>query len=120
MAAAFINNLVNPAMVCAIAAVSEPQIAIGPVTRAAFDEVRPSQVLRSPSRLTTELAGWAREIIHVGLPPTSFQVEGVPSLGWDIPDPTKAPLQAVRVIRDAIRQRVETLLRERGWLRTSS
>jgi protein-tyrosine-phosphatase len=120
MAAAFFNLLVTPSLACSIAAVAEPNTTIPPLVTTAFDELATGRPLLPPSRLTTELGGWAAEIIYVGCSPSSFPVGGIRASEWDIPDPTHQPVEEIRAIRDAIQRCAATLLRERGWSRELS
>ena len=70
-----------------------------------------------PQPLTPELAADAARLITMGCGDECPVVPGVKRDDWALPDPKDQPLQAVRNIRDEIRQRVAALVREHGWER---
>ena len=69
----------------------------------------------STSRLTNELAGQAQVLVTMGCGDQCPIVPGARREDWPLEDPKGKPIERVREIRDEIRQRVETLLREGGW-----
>jgi arsenate reductase len=64
-----------------------------------------------PRKLDDELKGWAHVVVAAcdGVCPV---VPGKRNENWQLPDPMGRPLAEVRVIRDDIKRRVDTLLDE--------
>jgi protein-tyrosine-phosphatase len=67
---------------------------------------------RKPQRLTNELAQWADVIVTMGCGDECPYIPGKRYLDWDLPDPTRMPVEQVRVIRDEIADRVRELAGE--------
>jgi hypothetical protein len=116
LAAGFFNALVKPWVACAISATPDPA-ALDRNVVAAFQEVHGDRSLLPPSRLSTELAGWAAEVVQVGRMPSWFQMEGIRAREWDVGGPERERTLGLRTVRDAIRGQVTALLREKTWLR---
>ena len=68
--------------------------------------------LRTPKRLTDELAAWADVVVAMGCGDQCPYIPGKRYLDWDLPDPKGRPLPEVRRVRDDIRRRVEDLIRQ--------
>jgi arsenate reductase len=67
---------------------------------------------RRPKLLTGEDAEWADVVVTMGCGDECPYVPGRRYLDWDLPDPKGQAVDAVRVTRDEIAQRVEALLAE--------
>ncbi len=65
-----------------------------------------------PQLLTTELAEWADVIVTMGCGDECPYIPGKRYLDWDLPDPSRLPVDQVRVIRDEIADRVKGLVEE--------
>ena len=64
-----------------------------------------------PRKLDEELMGWA-DIVVAACDGVCPVVPGKRNENWHLPDPMGLPLAEVRVIRDEIKRRVDTLLDE--------
>jgi arsenate reductase len=69
-----------------------------------------------PQVLSEELARQGTLLITMGCGDACPYVPGLKKLDWPLTDPKGQPIEAVRAIRDEIRQRVVELLTERNWL----
>jgi arsenate reductase len=68
-----------------------------------------------PQKLSAALAGDTCLLVTMGCGDACPVVPGLAVEDWPFDDPRGQPLDRVREIRDAIRQRVARLVRERGW-----
>jgi arsenate reductase (thioredoxin) len=116
MARAFFNQLAAERGLNASAesAGTAPGERVNPAAAAAMAEVGLGLGEYRPRPLTPELAARADRIITMGCgmsaqmcPAGTYITED-----WQLPDPHDQPLEAVRQVRDAVRQRVEALLDE--------
>ena len=71
--------------------------------------------LAKPRLLTHELAQGAELLITMGCGDECPAMPGLRRDDWPLSDPKGQPLERVREIRDEIRHRVGTLVREREW-----
>ena len=71
-----------------------------------------------PLQLTAELAVGAALLVTTGCGEECPVVPGVERDDWPLPDPKDQPIEAVRRTRDAIRDRVSTLVSAREWSKT--
>lgn len=117
MAAAFFNQLADPARARAISAGTAPGDRVHPVVVTALSEVGIDLSRARPRRLTAELARTAQVLVTMGCGDACPVIPGVVPVDWPLDDPKGRPLEEVRVIRDEIRARVLALIRERGWER---
>jgi arsenate reductase len=115
MAAAFFNNLANPAIAQAISAGTRPAGHVHAEVVGAMSELGIDLSAARPRLLTTELASDADLLITMGCGDECPVVPGLRRDDWPIPDPKDAPLARVREIRDEIRDRVWRLLAKEGW-----
>ena len=69
-----------------------------------------------PQLLTADLASRATLLVTMGCGEACPFVPGLRKVDWDLPDPKDQPIEAVRRLRDEIRQRVSQLASERNWL----
>lgn len=69
---------------------------------------------RTPRLLTRELAEQSDLVVTMGCGDACPVLPGKRYLDWDLPDPKGRPLDEVRAIRDAIAQRVASLVADLG------
>jgi arsenate reductase len=118
MAAAFLNQLADPAKARALSAGTAPGTRVHPEVAEAMREAGVDLTAAVPRRLTPELAGEAQLLITMGCGDECPVVPGVRRDDWPLEDPKGKPLERVREIREEVRQRVEQLLRAESWERT--
>ena len=84
---------------------------VHPEAVAVLDELGIDASDHVPRKLDEELMGWAEVVVAAcdGVCPV---VPGKRNENWHLPDPMGLPLAEVRVIRDEIKRRVDTLLDE--------
>ena len=116
MAQAFFNRLAQERGLDAVAesAGTAPGTQVNPVAVQAMAEVGISLKGQQPRLLTPELAAHADRIITMGCgvdaavcPAGTYIAED-----WQLPDPRGQPMEGVRPVREAVRQRVAALLDE--------
>jgi arsenate reductase len=117
MAAAFFNDLANPAVARAISAGTEPGERVHPVVVDAMAEKKIDLSEARPQRLTAELASQAEWLITMGCGDQCPVVPGVQRNDWPLADPANQPLERVRGIRDEVEERVRKLIAKQGWAR---
>ena len=115
MAAAWFNQLADPAKARAISAGTDPGPRVHPEVVAAMREVGIDLSSAPTSKLTTGLAERAQMLITMGCGDQCPVVPGLRRDDWPLEDPKGKPVARVREIRDEIRDRVETLLTREGW-----
>ena len=113
MAAAFFNALAPAGVARAESAGTNPGTRVHPEVVEAMREVGIDLSSATPQKLTTELASGAQMLITMGCGDQCPVVPGVTRDDWPLDDPKGRTLDEVRRIRNEIRGRVETLLRER-------
>jgi arsenate reductase (thioredoxin) len=118
MAAAFFNQLADPARARARSAGTQPAQRVHPEVVAVMREVGIELSTAQPTRLTDELAAGAQLLVTMGCGETCPVVPGLRRLDWDLPDPKGQTVEHVRAIRDDIRARIELLLATEGWQRS--
>ena len=118
MAAAWFNALVDPARAHAISAGTQPGERVHPVVVDVMREAGIDLSRNQPQRLTADLARGATLLVTMGCGDECPFVPGLQTDDWPLPDPKGRPLDEVRATRDAIRTRVATLVRARGWQRS--
>jgi arsenate reductase len=111
MAAAFFNQLADPAKAQAISAGTEPGARVHPEVQAMMLEVGIDLSGAKPQRLTEELARDAQLLITMGCGDKCPYVPGLRRDDWPLRDPKGLPPDEVRVIRDQVKSRVQDLLR---------
>ena len=111
MAAAFFNRLVEPSTAKALSAGTNPAERVHPEVLQVMKEVRIDLSAAKPQQLTEELARDADLLVTMGCGEECPYVPGLRRDDWPLPDPKGQDIQQVRAIRDAIRKRVEDLLR---------
>jgi protein-tyrosine-phosphatase len=120
MAAAFFNQLVDGKKAEAVSAGTEPGARVHPEVQAVMQEIGIDLSNAKPQKLTEELARDAQLLITMGCGDECPYVPGLRRDDWPLRDPKGQPLEEVRVIRDDIRARVQSLLRQEGLGRTES
>jgi arsenate reductase (thioredoxin) len=90
---------------------AEPGAEVHPVAVQALAELGIDASDHMPRKLDDELLGWADVVVAAcdGVCPV---VPGKRNENWHLPDPMGRPIAEVRVIRDDIERRVDTLLDE--------
>jgi arsenate reductase len=116
MAAAWFNALANPDEARAISAGTEPGPRVHPEVLRAMNEVAIDLSGQTPQLLTEELARGAQMLVTMGCGEQCPVILGVQRDDWPLEDPKGKPLTRVREIRDEVKQRVQRLLEQRGWL----
>jgi arsenate reductase (thioredoxin) len=110
MAAAFFNHLADPRKANAISAGTEPGERVHPEVLAAMREIGIDLSGAKPQKLTEELAKQAHLLITMGCGDKCPYVPGLRRDDWPLSDPKGLPIEKVRKIRDAVKQRVGALI----------
>ena len=116
MSAAIFNQLANSEQAHAISAGTQPAEHVHPEVLEAMREIGIDLSHAKPQRLTPELAAEAEVLITMGCGEACPYVPGLRYEDWPLPDPKGKGIEAVRIIRDEIAERVRTLLREANLL----
>lgn len=114
MAAAFFNQLANPAEARAVSAGTEPGTRVHPEVLEVMKEVGVDLSNAQPQKLTQELAEGASLLVTMGCGEKCPYVPGLRRDDWPLKDPKGLPMEEVRVIRNEIRDRVQSLLDSQG------
>ena len=115
MAAAFFNDLADPAIARAVSAGTQPADTVNPVVVDVMREAGVDLAGHRPQRLTPAMAENATLLVTMGCGDQCPFVPGLEVADWPLPDPKDRPAAEVRTIRDDIRSRVLTLVKSRGW-----
>ena len=113
MAAAFFNQLADPAKATALSAGTQPADHVHPVVATVMWEVGIDLSTARRQRLTPKLAQRADVLVTMGCGEQCPFVPGVEVVEWESPDPKDRPVDEVRSIRDEIAKRVRRLVRDR-------
>lgn len=111
MAAAWFNQLADPAKARAISAGTAPGARVHPEVIAAMREAGVDLEGIAPRQLTPEFAQQAQVLVTMGCGDQCPFVPGARIEDWPLQDPKGQPLETVRRIRDDIKTRVEELIR---------
>jgi arsenate reductase len=114
MAAAFFNQLADPAKARALSAGTAPGDRIHPEVAAVMKEEGIDLSSARPQKLTSELAAEAQLLITMGCGDECPYVPGLRREDWPLDDPKGQPIESVRAIRNEIRDRVEALILREG------
>jgi arsenate reductase len=114
MAAAFFNQLVNPAKAVAVSAGTDPGLRVHPEVLTAMQEVGIDLSSAKPQKLTEELARDAQLLITMGCGDKCPYIPGLRRDDWPLRDPKGQPVDEVRAIRDEVKVRVKSLLDQEG------
>jgi arsenate reductase len=118
MAAAWFNALADQSKAHAISAGTEPGSHVHPEVLEVMREVGIDLANAKPQLLTAAMIAEARELVTMGCGEACpVAPSWVVRYDWPLEDPKGKPIERVREIRDEIRQRVRTLLRDHGWER---
>jgi arsenate reductase len=120
MAAAFFNALADPIRAGATSAGTQPSERVHPEVIEVMREVGIDLSTKRPQRLTEELARDASLLITMGCGDECPYVPGLRRDDWPLPDPKGLPIEAVRQIRDDIRERVSVLVGTHAWRRSDA
>jgi arsenate reductase len=115
MAAAFFNQLADPARARAVSAGTDPGERVHPEVVEAMREIGLDLADVRPQRLTQELARGAELLVTLGCGESCPAVPEVRVEDWPLRDPKGLPRELVREIRDEVRSRIERLIDSRGW-----
>ena len=115
MAAAWFNQIADPAKARAISAGTQPSDHVHPGVIDAMKEKGIDLSKTEPQKLTIELAKGAAFLITMGCGENCPYVPGVPILDWPLPDPKGQGIEPVRVIRDEVESRVRVFVRQKAW-----
>jgi arsenate reductase len=116
MAAAWFNRLCNPRKANAMSAGTQPGQSVHPVVVQAMMDVGIDLSAAKPQLLTEDLARDATLLVTMGCGDMCPYVPGLQKIDWELPDPKDQPIEAVRLVRDNIRERVWQLASERNWV----
>lgn len=115
MAAAFFNELADPARARAASAGTEPAERVHPEVVESMREVGIDLGAARGRRLTEALAATAQLLVTMGCGESCPVAAGLRRIDWPIADPKGQPLERVHEIRDEVRARVEALIAAEGW-----
>ena len=115
MAAAWFNQRADPLKARAISAGTEPGARVHPEVVAAMREVGVDLSAAGTTKLTDEIARQAQLVVTMGCGDECPVVPGAAHDDWPFDDPKDKPIEQVRAIRDAIRDRVNALVEGEGW-----
>lgn len=115
MAAAFFNQLADPAAARAVSAGTQPASRVHPEVVEAMKEVGLDLSRAQPQKLTEVLARDAQLLVTMGCGDECPYVPGLRRDDWPLPDPKGQSADRVREIRDDIRERVQALIAAEGW-----
>ncbi|MBI4533602.1 MAG: arsenate reductase ArsC [Candidatus Melainabacteria bacterium] len=112
MATAFFNALAHTVHVQALSAGTQPAEQVHPEVIQVMNEVGIDLRRCKPQLLNERLAQTADLLITMGCGEACPYVPGLKREDWALQDPKGQSLEKVRQIRDEIRKRVETLIKE--------
>lgn len=115
MAAAFFNQLADPTKAHAVSAGTNPGTRVHPEVVAAMHEVGIDLSGAPTKQLTSQLAETVTMLVTMGCGDECPYLPGVARDDWPLDDPKGKAVEAVRAIRDDIRQRVQALIQRDGW-----
>jgi arsenate reductase len=115
MAAAWFNQLADPALAAATSAGTEPATRVHPEVVAVMREVGIDLEAAAPRLLSGDLAGEASLLVTMGCGEACPVVPGLERSDWPLEDPKGKSIDTVRAIRDVIRDKVTELIALRGW-----
>ena len=115
MAAAWFNELADPAKARAVSAGTQPATQVHPQVIAAMREVGIDLSAAPTTRLTADVAAQAQLLVTMGCGDDCPFVPGVERDDWPLEDPKGKSIEAVRLIRDQVRDRVRALIDRNDW-----
>lgn len=117
MAAAIFNKLADATKARAISAGTEPGNRVHREVVMIMNDDGIDLSRTMPQKLTDDIVAGASLLVTMGCGEHCPVVPGLERDDWPLRDPKGLPSNEVREIRDAIEQRVRSLLEARGWLR---
>lgn len=118
MAAAWFNKLCDGVKARAISAGTKPGERVHPTVVQAMREEGMELSAVKPQFLSAELAREATLLVTMGCKEECPFVPGLERTDWPLRDPKGLAIEEVRQIREEIRVRVVSLLKERSWMST--
>jgi arsenate reductase len=118
MAAAFFNATADAARAVAISAGTEPAAKVHPEVLEAMREVGIDLAGAKPNKLTPELARGSKFLITMGCGESCPVIPGAKREDWPLQDPKGQAADAVKKIRDEVRERVARFVEREGWARS--
>jgi arsenate reductase (thioredoxin) len=115
MAAAFFNELADPAKARAVSAGTRPAAAVHDAVVTVMREAGVDLSSAAPRHLSAALAEPADWLITMGCGEECPVVPGAARDDWPVPDPAHEPMERVRDIRDAIRRKVGEFVTRHGY-----
>jgi arsenate reductase len=116
MAAAFFNELADPAKARAQSAGTEPGYRVHPAVMETMREVGVDLAGAVPTLLTARVLANASHLITMGCGESCpVAPKWVRRDDWPLDDPKGQPVERVRQIRDEVRSRVSSLVQQHGW-----
>jgi len=115
MAAAWFNRFADSSKARAISAGTDPGPRVHPEVVAAMREIGIDLAGAPTTKLSSEVANQAQMLVTMGCGDQCPYVAGVERDDWPLEDPKGKPIETVREIRDAIRDRVRALVEREGW-----
>ena len=112
--AAVLTSYLSDGRVIVRSADSEPGTQINPIVIEAMAELGLDMSEQFPKPLTDEAVQASDVVITMGCGDACPVYPGKRYLDWELDDPAGQPIEAVRNIRDAIRERVTALLTDLG------
>lgn len=120
MAAAFFNAMADPTKAKAISAGTQPGERVHPEVALVMREVGFDLSDAKPRLLTPDLTAGAERLITMCCGENYPFHIGIAYEEWPLPDPKGMPIEHVRVIRDAVFDRVRELVVRKGWARNDA
>lgn len=111
MAAALFNLYADRSRCLAVSAGTEPASHVHPEVVEVMREIGIDLTSRKPQKLTNDLARSASVLVTMGCGEACPFIPDLRIIDWALPDPKGQSLEAVRIIRDEIHDRVKELIR---------
>ena len=111
MAAAFLERVAGDRLEV-LSAGSEPADTLNPAVVEVMNELGLDITHREPKKLTKEMARQADVVVTMGCGDACPVYPGKRYLDWELDDPAGRSVEAVRIIRDDIVERVRALVEE--------
>jgi arsenate reductase len=116
MAAAWFNKICDRTKACAISAGTQPGERVHPEVVQVMGEEGIDLAGVKPQFLSEDIARQATLLVTMGCGDACPYVPGLKKIDWPLTDPKGQSLDAVRSIRDEIRERVVALTRQNNWI----
>lgn len=111
MAAALFNRYADRSRCLAVSAGTEPASHVHPEVVEVMREIGIDLTSRKPQKLTNDVARSASVLVTMGCGEACPFIPDLRIIDWALPDPKGQSLEAVRLIRDEIHDRVKELIR---------